>query len=390
MPTTTLTRAPGESWAAAGRAVAGGLGALLQGEAVRQRARQEQEELLANIYMRNMQGNQAGALALRADEEARGLRLTGDARQAPIDETLPRNMQVAQRLFQMTGDTNMQRFAEAGTALQMQGIRDQALAAVDDVDRMNRLNVLTRPGETYLPFAAVGETGGAIDRATGQGRVFDEAMRVLFADESAAQVARDRGAAAKSQAGAAADHARATKTRAEIERIRADMARPDGGGGGGGRSEGSEGALSSTFLQTLQVPALDSRGRPVVNPLTGEMQMRTDTDALNAFYAWLHANNRRPTATAMVQWEALGRPAGTATTPAAPALAAAPAARPSPATAAQSDRRVSGVVGAAPAAPGRPDVAAALAAARSAIARGAPRDKVIERLRQNGIDPAGL
>jgi hypothetical protein len=31
-----------------------------------------------------------------------------------------------------------------------------------------------------------------------------------------------------------------------------------------------------------------------------------------------------------------------------------------------------------------------LAQARDAVARGAPRDAVIERLRVNGIDPAGL
>jgi hypothetical protein len=44
----------------------------------------------------------------------------------------------------------------------------------------------------------------------------------------------------------------------------------------------------------------------------------------------------------------------------------------------------------APGAPSRPDPSGALAAARDAIARGAPRDAVIKRLQENGIDPAGL
>lgn len=76
-----------------------------------------------------------------------------------------------------------------------------------------------------------------------------------------------------------------------------------------------------------------------------------------------------------------GAPAATARPP-APAAAATPAA---PAASAP----------AAPAAPARPAAPAAaatdpLARARDALARGANRNAVIERLRQNGIDPAGL
>ncbi len=61
------------------------------------------------------------------------------------------------------------------------------------------------------------------------------------------------------------------------------------------------------------------------------------------------------------------------------------------------DRFVSGTGGAAapaastPAGPAQPVVPAqALAQARDAIAKGAPRDAVIKRLRESGIDPAGL
>ena len=40
-----------------------------------------------------------------------------------------------------------------------------------------------------------------------------------------------------------------------------------------------------------------------------------------------------------------------------------------------------------PKTPANPDI---LKQARDAIAKGAPREKVIERMRQNGIDPGGL
>jgi len=374
MTTTTLIRGPGEAWAGAGRAIAGGLGALLQGEAVRQRAQQEQEQSLADIYYRNMMGNRAGADALKIGEEATGLRLTNDARQAPIDPALSRYMQDAVRLFQMTGDTNMERFANAGTAIQTQGIRDQAVANVGNIDLMNRLNTLAKPGETYMPFSAVGNTGGAINQATGEGTVWDEALRSLFTQESGARVARDRGAANASNAAAGRSSAERQMTLAELAHLNTHGARPGTG------AEASEGALSSTILRTLQVPALDDKGRPVRNPITGEMQTQIDQAALARFYAWTSANGRRPTATAFAQWEAQGRPAA-ATSPATaqPAPTAGPAAaapRPGPVAA----------PGAGPTAAS----AAALERARQAIARGAPREQVIQRLRQHGIDPTGL
>lgn len=371
---TTLTRDPAQAWAGAGRGIAGALGALLQGEAVRQRAQQEQEQSLADIYYRNMSGNRAGADALKIGEEATGLGLTNAARQAPIDPALSRYMQDAVRLFQMTGDTNMERFANAGTAIQTQGIRDQALGSVGNLDMMNRLNTLTRPGETYMPFSAVGNTGGAINQATGEGTVWDEALRSLFTQESGAQVARDRGAANASNAAAGRSSAERQMTLAELAHLNTHGARPGTG------AEASEGALSSTILRTLQVPALDDKGRPVRNPITGEMQTQIDQAALARFYAWTSANGRRPTATAFAQWEAQGRPAA-ATSPATaqPAPTAGPAAaapRPGPV--------------AAPGAGPTAARAAALESARQAIARGAPREQVIQRLRQNGIDPTGL
>lgn len=277
---------------------------MFQGEAVRQKAQQEQEQALADIYYRNMMGNQAGANAKKYEQEATGLRLTNDARRAPIDPGLSRYMQDAVRLFQMTGDTNMERFANAGTAIQTQGIRDQAVANVDNIDLMNRLNTLAKPGEAYMPFKAVGDTGGAIDQATGQGLVFDPVLRKLFGQESDAKVARDRGAANASNASASKYSAEADIERQKGERLRATGSLPGTG------AEGSEGALSSTILRTLQVPALDDKGRPVRNPISGELETTTDQEALKRFYGWAAGNSRKPTATAFAQWEAAGRPGG--------------------------------------------------------------------------------
>lgn len=330
-----------------------GIGSLFKAAAmapmVRQQAEQSAIKDAADIYYRNMAGNKYGA-------EAEGLRMTNTARQNPIDTTLPANLQTAFKLFQATGDTNMERFANAGTALQTQAIRDQAVANVDNVDRMNRLNTLAKPGDTYEPFKAVSDTGAAINQATGQGVVYDQVLRKLFEGESGAKVARDRGAANASNASAGKYTAEA-----DIERQRAERLRTTGSLPGTG-AEGSEGALSSTILRTLQVPATDEKGRPVRNPISGELETTTDQEALKRFYTWAAGNSRKPTATAFAQWEAQGRPGSDKNPP--PAQAA-------PKMDAQT-------------------TSAAMTKAREAIAKGAPRDKVIERLRQSGIDPTGL
>lgn len=331
---------------AAGQGIGNIFKAYVMGPQVRQQAEQDTAAKLAQIYTNNMQGNKYGA-------EAEGLNMTNMARKAPIDSTLPANLQTAFKLFQATGDNNMERFANAGTAIQTQGIRDQALTSLGDVGRMNQLNTLAKPGETYMPFKAVGDTGAAVDQATGQGAVFDEVLRKLFGEKNAAEVLRDKGAANSSNAAAGKYGADTRQTNIETGILEKTGAKP-----GAGR-EASEGALSSTILRTLQIPALDAKGRTVRNPITGEQETTTDLAAMTQFYGWLATEGRKPTATAFAQWEARGRPS----------------ANKSPAP--------------APATP-KMDTSAALTKAREALAKGAPRDKVIERLRQNGIDPTGL
>lgn len=280
---------------AAGQGIGNLFKAYALGPQMRQQAEQESAKSAAELYYRQMAGNKYGA-------EAEGLRMTNTARQAPIDSTLPANLQTAYKLFQATGDNNMQRFAQAGTELQTQGIRDQALAAVDNLDRMNRLNTLAKEGQTYEPFRAVGNTGGAINQATGQGIVSDAVLRKLFDDKNASEVLENKAQANSSNASAGKYTAEA-----DIERQKADRLRTTGALPGTG-AEGSEGALSSTILNTLKVPALDAKGRPVRNPITGELETVVDQDAQKSFYQWADQNKRKPTATAFSQWEAQGRP----------------------------------------------------------------------------------
>lgn len=279
----------------AGQGIGNLFKAYALGPQMRQQAEQEAAKSAADLYYRQMAGNKYGA-------EAEGLSMTNSARKAPVDPSLSRYMQDAYKLFQATGDTNAQNLAKAGTEVQTQGIRDQALANVGDLDMMNRLNALSKEGTTYKPFAAVGNTGGAINQATGQGIVSDAVLRELFGDKNASEIMEN-----KAQANSANASAGKYTAEADIERQKADRLRTTGALPGTG-AEGSEGALSSTILNTLRVPALDAKGRPVRNPITGELETVVDQDAQKSFYQWADQNKRKPTAAAFTQWEAQGRP----------------------------------------------------------------------------------
>jgi len=377
MPTTRLERGAAGTWTDAGRSIAGGLAALMQGEAVRQRAQQEQEGALADTYYRNMMGNQAGANAKKYEQEATGLRLTNEARQAPIDLGLPDYLQGAQRVFQWTGDTNAERLANAGTAIQTQGIRDQAVANVGNIDLMNRLNTLAKPGETYMPFSAVGNTGGAINQATGQGTVFDEALRRLFADESGAKVARDRGAANASNASAGRSAAEADLVEARLRHFMQTGRMP-------GTGEGNSGGLNIGQIRD------DIRADfNAIYPIDASRARPKDTPSFQDFTRqWLRQHN-------IPEAEFFG----TART------AAAPGSNPPGAPAEVDDagldvaltKAVNAIKKGAPAASARQRFessgiteARLLAHARAAIARGEDPATVKERLRTLGISTMGL
>lgn len=273
--------------------------AYVLGPQIRQQAQQQAEALMSKTYANTQAGNKYGA-------EAKGLEMTNAAREAPIDMSLPEYLQLSQKVFQLTGDNNAERVANAATEYQTQGIRDKAVGAIDNLDQMNRFNTLAKPGEVYMPFKAVGETGAAMNQATGDQRVVDEALRKLFGDKVGSEILENKAQANSSNASASKYTAET-----EIERLKGKTLKDTGALPGTGR-EASEGALSSTIIQTLQVPAVDEKGRTVRNPITGEIETTLDQDALTNFYKWTDANNRKPTATAFSQWESKGRPSGIA------------------------------------------------------------------------------
>lgn len=175
--------------------------AMAMAPAMRQQAERDAALRSAQTYGANMQGNLAGS---KAEQE----RYTLTQRQAPVDEAMPQYLQSAQKIFQMTGDTNAERVANAGTAAQTQSIRDQALASVEDADMMNRLNTLAKPGATYMPFDNVGNTGRTMNKATGEGAILDATLAKLFdgvqqsaASENYAQANNANASAGKHSAG---------------------------------------------------------------------------------------------------------------------------------------------------------------------------------------------
>lgn len=186
---------------AAGQGIGNLFKAYALGPQMRQQAEQETAAKLAQIYSNNMQGNKYGA-------EAEGLGMTNRARAAPVDPTLSRYMKDAYKLFQATGDTNMERFANAGTALQTQGIRDQAVANVGNLDTMNRLNTLAKPGDTYMPFDNVGTSGYSVNKATGTQLEANPVVAKIFQQVEGALANQRNAAAGASGAAGALSNAR--------------------------------------------------------------------------------------------------------------------------------------------------------------------------------------
>lgn len=329
---------------AAGQGIGSLFKAYALGPMYRQQAEMDAATKSASAYANNMQGNKLGS-------EAEANSFTLDQRRG-VDANIAANpaMTPYERLmhttFKLTGDTNAERVAKAGTEFQTQGLRDRA-AAAPDVDSMNRL-ISVVADKPYMPFDNVGNTGQTINKATGAAGAMNPVLAKLYD-----LVERAKANENNAQAGNAG--ASAALTNEKRAYLKENKSLPGSG------AEGSEGALSSTILDTIKIPVLNAKGKEVRNPITGAPEYARDPEALKAFYGWVANEKRRPTATAFAQWEAQGRP-GNNKSPAA-----------------------------APAAPKIDDTARdALAKARAAIANGAPRDKVLERLKQNGINPAGL
>lgn len=199
-----------------GRSIGKLFQAAAMAPAMREQAKMDADRVLSTIYANNMTGNQRGAEALKTQQEATGLRLTNEARQAPIDDALPQYLQHAFKLFQATGDDNAERMAKAGQVLQSMGMTDKASQNVADLDMMNRWNTLAKPGETYLPFDNVGTTGYSMNKATGAAIEANPVLSKLFGQKNDSEVAENRAQAGSASASARNSMANADLTAAKL------------------------------------------------------------------------------------------------------------------------------------------------------------------------------
>lgn len=276
---------------AAGQGIGSLFKAYALGPMYRQQAEQDAAAKTASAYANNMQGNKYGS-------EAEANSFTLDQRRG-VDANIAANpsMTPYERLmhttFKLTGDTNAERVAKAGTEFQTQGLRDRA-AAAPDVDSMNRL-ISVVADKPYMPFDNVGTTGQSINKATGAAGAMNPVLAKLYD-----LVERAKANENNAQAGNAGASAALTNDKRAY--LKENKSLPGSG------SEGAEGALSSTILHSLKVPSKTAKGTDVRNPVTGALDLEIDQNALKSFYGWVAANNRKPTATAFSQWEAQGRP----------------------------------------------------------------------------------
>jgi hypothetical protein len=331
---------------AAGQGIGNLFKAYALGPQMRQQAEQDTASKMAQIYMNNMHGNKYGA-------EAEGLGMTNRARQAPIDSSLPANLQTAYKLFQATGDTNMERFANAGTALQTQGIRDQAVANVNNLDTMNRLNTLAKPGDTYMPYDNVGTSGYSLNKTTGAQVEANPVIAKLFQQAEGALATQRNAAAGASGAAAGLSNARR-------DRVVSGLDKPV--------------TIVDDETGQASVTALPTRGDPRtigLAPVKGTGADATNAKTRNAIIAAVE--KEMPGADeAMLTAEVEKRLARRGIVPTgnknpAPAQDKPKIALPQGYT---SDR--------------------ALSEAKAAIASGKDRNAVIQRLRDMGVEPKGL
>lgn len=109
--------------------------------------------------------------------------------------------------------TNWDQIAQARGHYQDQGVLDQAVAAATGGDYMKSSALsAVRGKKEFTPFAAVGNTGTALNQVTGAQPVTNQAMATLFNNEGLAKIGADNARAGASKASAAASFASAAKT----------------------------------------------------------------------------------------------------------------------------------------------------------------------------------
>lgn len=187
----SVTKADG--WQAAGQGIGNLFQAFVQGPMLRQQAQQDAALKNAQTYSHNMHGNKYGA-------EAQGLMMTNQARQQPVDASLPQYLQVAQKLFGWTGDNNVDRIASAAQRLQQTGLTDQAIMRPEMQPTIGGA-VAAAAGKGA--YNAVGDSGVSVNQFTGDQTTTHPGLYSLTSGVSQSQANQNnmQAAAAREAAG---------------------------------------------------------------------------------------------------------------------------------------------------------------------------------------------
>lgn len=177
-----------------------GIGSVFRTLAAAPVARQQAEDQAAfnaaRVFAQNMAGQKHSA-------EAEGLRYTNERRmsvpeQIAADPSMAPYMQAAYKLFQNTGDTNMERFAKGAGALQQQQAISDIQGGMDP----------TRTGQAFaavsgkMPFSAVGSTGRNINGLTGLGGIIEGALANNYDKKILSEVVENNAQAGAASASA--------------------------------------------------------------------------------------------------------------------------------------------------------------------------------------------
>jgi hypothetical protein len=146
------------------------------------------------------------------------------------------------------GDSNSLNIARAAGEYQDQDVMAAAVDAArrgDDMG-MSRLNTV-RGKKEFTPFAAVGNTGTALNQVTGDQDVANQGLRALFGDKTMAEIEADKARAGASRASAASSYASAAKTNQD-------------------RELGAKGTLQQTDQGLLLIDPRTGQARAVIGP----------------------------------------------------------------------------------------------------------------------------
>jgi hypothetical protein len=176
----------------------------------------------AQIYSNNMSGNKSGAQAESERFTLDQRRGVDDMMKDPALKPYVKNMLTA---FKLTGDTNMDRFAKAGQTFQSMGYTDDAADNLTDPTKMNQLISIAN-GSTYMPHRDVGTTGYAIDQGTGKITAQNPVLTNLFGRKVNSEISENNASAYNSTQSGKHHIASAEKVRKETPGADGSVGKP--------------------------------------------------------------------------------------------------------------------------------------------------------------------